>query len=729
MNAINQTFPWKHILAFVGLYLSLSYISIALMTAPGQVTLFWPASGVALAFLARFGIKWAIPLGFTVWLMHWLMNPVSPTFLFFSIVSNIIGASLAAYYIRSFKILSFLSMQSGFTILRAGILMAISSALIGVAGLCISGMSPWDNFWPEVARWFMGNLLGVICTAPTIFLLTSPTSKNPDQPIKSDYSSIRRNLIWLAAMIISFVLVYFGGLTKSPYAIGLIGLPVSLMIWSAIRFQPLWTTIGTGITVIVTTAMIGLGVASFIQPSQLIDVTFLIIFLSLMAVLPLTLMSSTHEHRLSIKKNFRRATTDLETGFPNRTAFEEITRSLLNDIGPTRTLAYLDFDHFNLVNDTASHQAGDELIRSIASMLQSNLYPNDLIFRIGGDEFAIIYLCEGHEAMARAQFALSAIEDFKIGWGSHVLSTTASIGLAILKPRQGDFAQLLSAADAACFTAKELGGNRICLSTHDNNAITNQTGVMKSAILIRNALEKNLFELVCQDIRCLSDDSTSGRYFEVLLRMRDPDTGELISPMSFIPAAERFNLGMKIDCHVIEKLFTWLEANPQLANTISACSINISGASMSDDFFSNFLHNRLKKSSFPAYKIIFEITETSAMQDLAKAQSLIYLLRQIGCRFALDDFGSGFCSFSYLQNLDVDIFKIDGSFIRNLETSDLSKAVIRSITDIAHVLNKITVAEHCESAKVIELLTELGVDQAQGYAIHKPQAISEYFNT
>ena len=321
MNATNQTFTWKRLLSFVGLYLFLSYISISLMTAPGQVTLFWPASGVALAFLARFGLKWAIPLGLTVLLMHWLINPVPLLFLFFSILSNMVGACLAAYYIRSHQLESYMSMQSGFTILRAGVLMAISSALIGVTGLCLSGMASFSNFWPEVHDGVWAIYWGQYCTAPTIFLLTSPPSKNPDHPINSDYSSIRRNLFWVAAMIFSFVLVYFGGLTKSPYAIGLIGLPVSLLIWSAIRFQPIWTTIGTSITVIITTAMIGLGVASFIQPHKLIDVTFLIIFLSLISILPLTLMASTHEHRVSIRKNFRRATTDLETGLPNRTAF------------------------------------------------------------------------------------------------------------------------------------------------------------------------------------------------------------------------------------------------------------------------------------------------------------------------------------------------------------------------------------------------------------------------
>jgi EAL domain-containing protein (putative c-di-GMP-specific phosphodiesterase class I) len=209
--------------------------------------------------------------------------------------------------------------------------------------------------------------------------------------------------------------------------------------------------------------------------------------------------------------------------------------------------------------------------------------------------------------------------------------------------------------------------------------------------------------------------------------MRDPETGEILPPGLFIPAAERFHLGTKIDRHVIELVLNWMETHPLEAKTVSACSINLSAGSMEDESFASFLQLRLARSKFPAHKIIFEITETSAMQNLSRVQALIAELRRVGCRFALDDFGAGFCSFKYLQNLDVDIFKIDGSFVRDLETSELSKAVIRSITDIARVLNKTTIAEHCESKDMLQQLRELGVDHAQGWAIHRPQPIAEYF--
>ncbi len=734
MDAMLQSLNWKRLLAFVSLYLFFSVLAIIFIHSPGQVTLFWPASGIAFVFLVRYGLIWSVPLAATICLMHWLMDPVTPLFLLFSISSNVIGAALAAVYVRSYnyvrtnKLSSFLSLRNGFISLRAAIIMALTSALIGVTGLSISGIANPEDFWLGVAKWTMGDLLGIICTAPSLFLLTAPTSQNPDSPIDSDYSPIKSKLVWSLLLLISFIFIFLGGASKSPYALGLTGLPIALLVWSAMRFQPIWTTIGITLTVLVITAMTGLGLAGFTQPRELIDVTFLLSFLCLIAVFPIILLATNHENRVATRNIIRRATTDLETGLPNRIAFEEETRHALKAFGPAQTLAYLDFDHFTVVNDTASHKAGDELIKGVASMLAANLYPSDKIFRIGGDEFALLFACEGAEAEHRAQRVLISIESFKTGWENNILSTTASIGLVTLTPGIGDFAQLLSQADAACFTAKELGGNRICLSDQHSNELQDRTEAMHSAVLIRTALEQNCFELDCQDILSLSAKPENGRNFEVLLRLRHPQTGEVLNPKSFIPAAERFHLGVKIDRHVINLLLDWMELHPQQAALVQTCSINLSASSMEDESFFEFLLSRLSTSSFPAHKIIFEITETYAMHDLSRAQALIKHIRQIGCRFALDDFGAGFCSFNYLQNLDVDIFKIDGSFVRNLDTSELSKAIIRSITDIAHVLNKTTTAEHCESPQILELLRELGVDQAQGFSIHKPEAITDYFS-
>jgi diguanylate cyclase (GGDEF)-like protein len=731
---MKDSFNIKRLLAFIGLYLFFSFLAISFIHTPGQVTLFWPASGVAFVFLVRYGLIWCIPLAATLCLMHWLMDPVTPLFLLFSISSNVIGAVLAAmyvrsyYYVRTYKLSSFLSLRSGFISLRAAIIMSLTSGLIGVTGLNISGIANVDEFWLGVAKWTMGDLLGIICTAPSLFLLTAPVSQNPDRPIDSDYATINGKLVWSFLLVISFIFIFLGGASKSPYALGITGLPIALLVWSAMRFQPIWTVVGITLTILVITTMTGMGLAGFTQPRELIDVTFLLSFLSVITIFPIILLASNHENRVATRNIIRRATTDLETGLPNRIAFEDVTRQTLKGFGPAQTLAYLDFDHFTVVNDTASHKAGDELIKGVASMLVASLYPSDKIFRIGGDEFALLFACEGAEAEHRAQRVLSSIESFKIGWENNILSTTASIGLITLHPGIGDFAQLLSQADAACFTAKELGGNRICLSDQQSDELQDRTDAMHSAVLIRTALEQNCFELDCQDILSLSATPERGRNFEVLLRLRHPQTGEVLNPKSFIPAAERFHIGVKIDRHVINLLLDWMESHPQQAASVQTCSINLSASSMEDESFFEFLRNRLSTSSFPAHKIIFEITETYAMHDLSRAQALIKHIRRIGCRFALDDFGTGFCSFNYLQSLDVDIFKIDGSFVRNLDSSELSKAIIRSITDIAHVLNKSTTAEHCESPEILALLRELGVDQAQGFGIHTPEAIADYFS-
>jgi len=722
-----NSMSWKRVFAFVGLYLFFSYISIELIHAPGQVTLFWPASGVALAFIVRFGLRWTVPLAASLLLMHALFNPVPPVFLIFSVLSNVLGASVATLYLRSQNAPSFLSLKSGFALLRAACLMVIVGSLIGVTGLVVADLAHINQFWANVAKWAFGDLLGIISVSPTLFLLIAPKSESLDLPASKDYASFNEKLIWTVLLLSTYAVIFAGSGNSSPYALGLAGLPIAMIVWSAIRFQPIWTSAGVCLTILAFTILTGLGLGGFKQPSELLDVALLLSFLCLIALFPLVLLASTHESRVSTRKIIRRATMDSATGLPNRTAFEVDARQALESIGPTQTLGYLDFDHFKIVNDTTSHEAGDEMIKSIASMLSVNMYPFDRIYRIGGDEFAFLFQCDGREAELRAQRILESIELFRTHWEDHILSTTASIGLATLRPGKGDFAQLLSQADTACFTAKELGGNRICISDQESAAMQVRTDSMKWAIRIRQALNQASFELECQDILSLNTANGGGKSFEILLRMRDPDSGELLPPGLFIPAAERFQMGTKIDRHVIELVLSWMEQHPAEAKTVTACSINLSAGSMEDEYFAGFLRNRLARSSFPAHKIIFEITETSAMYDLSRAQALIIELRRIGCRFALDDFGTGFCSFKYLQHLDVDIFKIDGSFVRDLETSELSKAVIRSITDIARVLNKTTIAEHCESERLIDMLRSLGVDKAQGYGIHRPQPINAYF--
>ena len=710
-----------------GFYLLGAWYATAFISSPNQVTLFWPASGIAFAATLRYGPRWALFPIVPILITHYTFSPVPASFLPFSALSNVLGA-LAGYYAANLPDRQArMSVRSGFKQLRGAVVMGTISGLVGSTGLVWSGMLPLHEFWPALAKWGMGDLLGILCIGPSMLLLSSPAIRHPDLPRESDYSSMREKIFWVVALACCYAVFYIGGMRNSLYSLGLVALPLSLMIWSAVRFEPVWTVLGTAFAILFLTSVIGLGLAGFQPPEQPQDAAVLLGFMCLFAIIPLVLVASVLEQQFASRKVLRRATTDAATGLPNRAAFEEATmRALLMSNGQ-HGLAYLDLDHFTLINDTASHAAGDALIHGIGSLLKARGGGESQVFRIGGDEFAMLLQGEPEAIRRQMDEVRHAIESYRVGWQDHVLNTTVSVGLVVFWPGQLDFSRLLSLADAACFTAKELGGNRVFLASQQPGELQERTEAMRWAVRIREALDRGLFELDCQDIAPLRGQQLEGRHFEVLLRMRDPSTGERLAPGHFIPAAERFQLGVALDRHVVELVMSWLEARPEAAAQVGLCAINLTAASLVDEAFRNFLIERVKRSELPARKLCFEITETSAVRDLARAQELIVRMRRLGCAFALDDFGTGFCSFNYLRTLDVDYFKIDGSFVRDLKNSPLSNAVIRSITDIAHVLKKRTIAEHVENDEICNQLRDLGVDLAQGFGLHRPEPIDRFF--
>jgi len=710
------------------LYVLAAWYAEAFIRAPGQVTLFWPAAGIAYTAVLRYGARsvWFVPVAML--LTHLTLIPDVPTsFIPFSMASNTLGALAALHFSGIRDPESRLSVTAGFRMLRGALVLALVSAVIGSLGMRWSGMITAVEFWPAFAKWGMSDLLGIICVSPAMLILTAPSSSNPDLPGVRDYSGRREKIAWLLAMATATAAFYWGGTQNSLYALGMLALPMSLLLWSAIRFEPDWTVLGTAVTVLVLTSLTGLGLTGFRPPDDALDSALFLGFMCLFATIPLVLMASIHELRIATRKVIRRATTDAATGLPNRAAFEERTRRLLESKNPPRTLAYVDLDHFTLVNDTASHAAGDALLVAISGVLKTRAHENDQLFRLGGDEFAMLLDVPPYQSEARMQDLLRAVESYRLGWEGLMLNTTASIGLSALVPGETDFAQALSQADAACFTAKELGGNRACLASLEPGEMQERAEAMRWAVRIRAAIDHGLFELDCQSITPLRGQNEPGRHFEVLVRMRDALTGKRLLPGHFIPAAERFHLGVALDRHVVELALGWLESHPEAEAQTGTCAINLTAASLVDPGFSEFLIARVRKGRVAARKLCFEITETSAVRDLARAQALITQMRGLGCRFALDDFGTGFCSFNYLRMLDVDYFKIDGSFVRELSTSPLSTAVVRSITDIAHVLQKATIAEHTEDEAVCVTLRALGVDYAQGFGVHRPEPIESYF--
>ncbi|MBK8284990.1 MAG: EAL domain-containing protein [Ahniella sp.] len=414
------------------------------------------------------------------------------------------------------------------------------------------------------------------------------------------------------------------------------------------------------------------------------------------------------------------------TRLPNRLAFEHGLRARLRGPEGRAVLLYVDLDQFKVINDSLSHAAGDAFVLGAAGVLQSRLKPGQFLARIGGDEFALIVEDDGH-VPAFAEGLVEAVAALRLPWQDQVMTTTASIGAAPFEADGSDFGEVLARGDAACQSAKDQGGNRLHWSEATDEGVIEKRNAMRWAVRLASAIDEDRFQLHCQSIVPLRADHGLRR-FEVLLRMREEGASGLLMPGQFVPAAERFNLGPRLDRYVLDRTLRWFEASPSVLAEVQHVSVNLSAATLTDEGFPDFVRRRLADSVLKAECLCFEITETSAVRDLAKAARMIDRVRELGARFALDDFGTGFCSFAYLASLRVDYFKIDGSFVRDLGHSPLALSIVRSIVDIGKVTNTLTVAECVETTALRAKLGALGVDFAQGYAIDRPREISEYFS-
>src|SRR4249919_1299837 len=591
------------LVVFVLLYLLGAFVATKSLHGPGLVPLFWPASGLAFGIVLRYGLRWVGYVALSVLIMHLWFVHASPTFILFSVAGNCLGMYLGARYAGRLDAENQLRLRTGFRLLRASMINSVVCAIVGVTGMLITGVLQPADLWAAIAKWGMGDLLGIVSITPTFLMFTAARPSNPDLPTTPDFAARREKILWLIALACSYVLVFWGGSFRGSYALGLVTLPTVLLVWSAIRFPPLWTATGTAATVLFLTTLTGLGLAGFTPPDQALDAAMLLGFLSILSVIPLILVASSYSGRVATRKAVRRATTDAATGLPNRVGFEEAMQEALKDDGGLRALAYLDLDHLSLINDTTSHTAGDALIHGVGSLLKARLRPGDMVFRISGDEYALLLDGDPDAVEQRAQEMVRAIESYRVGWQEHVLNITVSVGLVPFVTGKVDFARLLSLADAACFTAKELGGNRICRANQEPGETQERTEAMRWAVRIREALDREQFELDCQTITPLSRQAGTGRHFEVLLRLRDPSTGQRLLPSQFIPAAERFQLGVALDRHVVNLVLGWLEGRPDAAQQVDLCAINLTAASLVDEGFSNFLFERVRNCHVSPHKL------------------------------------------------------------------------------------------------------------------------------
>ncbi len=413
------------------------------------------------------------------------------------------------------------------------------------------------------------------------------------------------------------------------------------------------------------------------------------------------------------------ASHDPLTGLINRREFEQRLEQAFqhtHDKGETHTLLYLDLDQFKLVNDTCGHIAGDELLRQLASHLQQQVRESDTLARLGGDEFGLLMEnCDLEHAMRVANSLRDCIMKFSFVWEEKTFKVGSSIGIVEINRSLQNTAQIMSNADVACYAAKDRGGNRIHVFQPDDIELAERQGEMRWVSHINDALEHDRLTLYAQEIRSLKVDG--GTHFELLLRMYDEEEN-LINPGSFIPAAERYKLMYAVDCWVIHEAIRQYAAH-QTVTGKTIFTINLSGFSINQDGLFDYIRQQFEAFGVAPQHFCFEVTETAAISNLNRAHDLILELKSLGCSFALDDFGSGLSSFTYLKNLPVDFLKIDGSFVKDILDDPIDASMVSAINKIGHDLGLKTIAEFAESEAILTRLQEIGVDYAQGYAVGK----------
>ncbi|TNF95864.1 MAG: EAL domain-containing protein [Gammaproteobacteria bacterium] len=421
------------------------------------------------------------------------------------------------------------------------------------------------------------------------------------------------------------------------------------------------------------------------------------------------------------------ASHDALTGLISRREFENRILQLLHraEEGETHVVFYLDLDQFKIVNDTCGHYAGDELLREVSIVMQSCVRKSDALARLGGDEFGILLeYCDLDFAEKVAQSIIDKINDFRFRWERKTFRVGMSIGMVLMDDNTNNLEDVLKQIDSACYAAKDSGRNRYQIYHEDDKELTQREAEMDWVVRLERALEQNQFILYAQPIVPTIYDKSSQINYEVLIRLKQED-GEIIQPGAFLPSAERYHKMVSIDRWVVNEVLSILSGNQQVLSDIGYFSINLSCQSLTDPGFLKFIVDQLALHSELAEKICLEITETAAINSMLKAVRSISMLRGMGVRFALDDFGSGLSSFGYLKTLPIDYLKIDGMFVRDMLVDPIDGAMVKAIHDIGSLMGKETVAEFVENEDIVNELRNIGVHFVQGYGIGTPLPLEQ----
>ena len=428
------------------------------------------------------------------------------------------------------------------------------------------------------------------------------------------------------------------------------------------------------------------------------------------------------------EKLVRQATHDPLTGLLNRKEFcKRLKRALTTarQIKTSHVLCHFDLDQFNVINTSCGHLAGDKLLKQSANLFLEHLDGRGDFARLGNDEFGLLIPdCSEAEGYQIADNLRGVLEAFRFVWEGNRHPVTTCIGLTSISEQSESVGTLLKSVDSACYAAKEVGFNRIQRYQPDDAKLVQHKEVISWVARISTVLDDDGLMLYCQQIVPLSQGMADKPHYEILLRVKD-DEGKTVNPVNFIKAAELSNRMQDVDRWIIRKTFGWMAENCDKLADFGGISINLSGCSLNDEEFLAYILRQFDDSSVPAEKVCFEVTETAAIANLANAADFISILKEIGCTFALDDFGSGLSSYSYLKHLPVDYLKIDGMFIKDILTNEADFAMVKSINELSHFLGKKTIAEYVENECIRDRLVSIGVDYAQGYGIGKPRHLDE----
>jgi diguanylate cyclase (GGDEF)-like protein len=432
------------------------------------------------------------------------------------------------------------------------------------------------------------------------------------------------------------------------------------------------------------------------------------------------------EGRRAAQQMAWQATHDALTGLYNRHEFEHRLRRLLaqhSEPARQHAMLYLDLDQFKIVNDTCGHQAGDELLRQLTGLLAAETRDADTLARLGGDEFGVILTdCPLRDARRVAEKLIGVIQDFRFVWRERQFSLGASVGVVAVDSTQS-LAGLMSAADSACYAAKEKGRNRVRVYHPEDRDLAQRHDEMTWVSRLNAALEDDRFVLYCQRIDPLGRGARGpGVCWELLLRMRDEE-GRIVMPGSFIAAAERYGVMPAVDRWVIRRVFNALADRHKrgTGHPADMFCINVSGTTLSEEDFVAFVTGCFREYGVNPASICFEITETAAIANLSEASEFIDQVRALGASISLDDFGAGLSSFTYLKTLHADRMKIDGAFVKDMARDPVDCAMVETIHRVGRIMGIETVAEYVESSDILAHLRRIGVDYAQGYAIHRPE--------